>query len=59
MIQGTARVHSEPSRAQQLAREAAKLRVAGVPEQELPTEPRWDSVYIKVTPLRIRLWDSY
>ena len=38
MVQGTATVHSEPSDALYFAREAAKLR--GVPEQELPTEPR-------------------
>ena len=55
MVQGTATVHSEPSDALCFAREAAKLR--GVPEQELPTEPRKDAVYIKVTPQRIRSWD--
>ena len=55
MVQGTATVHSEPSDALYFAREAAKLR--GVPEQELPTEPRKDAVYIKVTPQRIRSWD--
>ena len=55
MVQGTATVHSEPSDALYFARAAAKLR--GVPEQELPTEPRKDAVYIKVTPQRIRSWD--
>ena len=55
MVQGTATVHSESSDALYFAREAAKLR--GVPEQELPTEPRKDAVYIKVTPQRIRSWD--
>ena len=55
MVQGIATVYSEPSDTLYFAREAAKLR--GVPEQELPTEPRKGVAYIKVTPQRIRSWD--
>ena len=55
MVQGTATVHSDPSEALFYAREAAKLR--GVPEEDLPTEPRKDAVYIKVSPKRVRSWD--
>ena len=55
MIQGIATVHAEPNELLHYAREAAKLR--GVPEAELPTEPRPGAAYIKVTPHRIRSWD--
>lgn len=55
MVQGTATVHSEPEEVLHYARESAKFR--GVPEQELPTEPRSGAAYIKVTPKRIRSWD--
>ena len=55
MVQGTATVHSDPPETLYYAREAAKLR--GTPENELPTEPRKDAVYIKVTPQRVRSWD--
>ena len=55
MVQGAATVHSNPEETLHYAREAAKLR--GVAEQDLPTEPRQDAAYIKVTPARIRSWD--
>jgi nitroimidazol reductase NimA-like FMN-containing flavoprotein (pyridoxamine 5'-phosphate oxidase superfamily) len=55
MVQGTATVHSNPEETLHYGREAARLR--GVPEQDLPTEPRKDAVYIKVTPSRFRSWD--
>ena len=55
MIQGTATIHSDPAETLQYAREAARLR--GVPEGDLPTEPREGAVYIKVTPTRFRSWD--
>ena len=55
MIQGNATVHTEPDELLHYAREAARLR--GVPEAELPTEPRPSAAYIKVTPHRIRSWD--
>ncbi len=55
MVQGTATVHSDPLEALFYAREAAKLR--GVAEEDLPTEPRKDAVYIKVSPKRVRSWD--
>jgi hypothetical protein len=37
------------------AREAAKLR--GVPDQELPTEPRDEAAYIRVPLQRFISWD--
>ena len=55
MVQGTATVHSSPDEALRFAREAARLR--GVPEQDLPTEPREGAAYIKVSPSRFRSWD--
>ena len=55
MVQGTATVQSKPEETLYYSREAARLR--GVPEQDLPTEPRRDAVYIKVTPVRFRSWD--
>ena len=55
MVQGTATVHSDPEETLHYAREAARLR--GVPEQDLPTEPREGAVYVKVTPERFRSWD--
>ena len=38
MVQGNATVHSDPAEILHYSREAAKLR--GVPEHDLPTEPR-------------------
>lgn len=55
MVQGTATVHSDPEETLSYAREAARLR--GVPEEDLPTEPREGAVYIKVTAARFRSWD--
>ena len=55
MIQGTATLHAEPEETLYYAREAAKRR--GVPESELPTEPRENAVYIRVVPQRVRSWD--
>ena len=55
MVQGTATVHTEPDDLLHYAREAAKRR--GVPEAELPTEPRPGAAYIRVTPHRLRSWD--
>ena len=55
MVQGTATVHSNPEETLRYAREAARLR--GVPERDLPAEPREGAVYIKVTPKRFRSWD--
>ena len=55
MVQGTATVHSNPEETLHYSREAARLR--GVPEQDLPTEPREGAVYIKVTLARLRSWD--
>ena len=55
MVQGTATVHSSAEERLRYAREAARLR--GVPEQDLPAEPRAGAVYIKVTPVRFKSWD--
>ena len=55
MVQGTATVHNAPDDFLHYAREAARLR--GVPEDELPTEPRPGAAYIKVSPHKIRSWD--
>ena len=55
MIQGTATLHTDPEETLYYARGAATQR--GVPESELPTEPRIDAVYIRVVPERIRSWD--
>ena len=55
MVQGSATVHSKPEETLHYAREAARLR--GVPEQDLPSEPREGAAYVKVTPTRFRSWD--
>lgn len=55
MIQGDATVFTAPDDLLRLSREAAKLR--GTPEDQLPTEPRAGSAYIRVTPTRIISWD--
>jgi hypothetical protein len=55
MVQGNATVHTDPDELLHYAREAAKLR--GVPEADLPTEPRPGAAYIKVSPHKIRSWD--
>ena len=55
MLQGDATVLEEPANLLRLSREAARLR--GTPEGQLPTEPRPDAAYIRVTPRRIISWD--
>ncbi len=55
MVQGNATVISDPDEFLHYAREAARLR--GVPDDQLPTEPRPGAAYIKVSPHRIRSWD--
>ena len=55
MVQGTATVHTDPGDLLHYAREAAKRR--GVPEEDLPTEPRPGAAYIRVKPHRLRSWD--
>ncbi len=55
MIQGTATLHTNPEETLHYAREAAKRR--GVPESELPTDPRENAAYIRVVPHRFRSWD--
>jgi nitroimidazol reductase NimA-like FMN-containing flavoprotein (pyridoxamine 5'-phosphate oxidase superfamily) len=55
MIQGDARVYTDPEDLVRLSREGARQR--GVPEEELPTEPRPGAAYIGVTPRKIISWD--
>ena len=55
MVQGIATVHSDPDAIRHYARAAARRR--GVPEAELPTEPRPGAAYIRVSPHRLRSWD--
>lgn len=55
LIQGDARVYEEAADLLRLSREAARRR--GVPEAQLPTEPRPGSAYIGVTPHRVISWD--
>ena len=55
MIQGMATLHALPEETLNYAREGARRR--GVPESELPTEPRENVVYIRVVPHRFRSWD--
>lgn len=55
MFQGRARIVREPREALEIAREGARAR--GVPESELPTEPRPGAAYIRVTPVRTLSWD--
>ena len=47
-VQGMAALHTDPGETLRYARQSAKLR--GVPEAELPTEPRQDAAYIRVAP---------
>ncbi len=54
MFQGHARVVRNAEEAVELARHGARRR--GVPENELPTEPRPGAAYIYVTPVRTRSW---
>ncbi len=55
MVQGVATIHSDPEEILHYAREAAKLR--GVPDGELPTEPRDGAAYIRVPLQRFISWD--
>lgn len=55
LIQGDAETLTDPADLLRLAREAARLR--GVPEADLPSEPRFGAAYIRVTPRRIISWD--
>jgi PPOX class probable F420-dependent enzyme len=55
LIQGDARVHTEPESVLRLAREAARSR--GEPEERWPTEPRPDAAYIEVVPRKVISWD--
>jgi nitroimidazol reductase NimA-like FMN-containing flavoprotein (pyridoxamine 5'-phosphate oxidase superfamily) len=55
MMQGDARVVTEPDELLELTREGARQR--GTPEAELPTEPRPGGAYIRVTPRRWITWD--
>jgi hypothetical protein len=50
-----ATLHTKPEETLHYAREAAKRR--GVPESELPTDPRENAAYIRVVPHRFRSWD--
>lgn len=55
MLQGHARIVRDRPEALQLAREGARAR--GVPEAQLPTEPRPGAAYIRMTPVRTVSWD--
>ena len=55
MVQGVATIHSAPEEILHYAHEAAKLR--GVPDRELPTEPREGAAYIRVPLQRFISWD--
>ena len=55
MIQGEARIHRDPQKVLALMRIGAAHR--GVPETELPTEPREGAVYIEVRPVNRISWD--
>ena len=55
MIQGTATVFTDPADTLRLGREAARVR--GVPDDQLPTEARPGSAYIRVVPDRMISWD--
>ncbi len=55
MIQGTATVFTEPSDTLRLSREAAILR--GAHADQLPTEARSGSAYIRIEPKRMISWD--
>ncbi len=55
MIQGEATVVTAPEETLRLSREAARLR--GVPDAELPTEPRPGAAYIRVQRRRAISWD--
>ena len=56
LIQGDARVVSDPAACLDLFREGSRQR--GTPEADLPTEPRPGAVYIEVTPRKVISWDN-
>ncbi|MGH2598223.1 MAG: pyridoxamine 5'-phosphate oxidase family protein [Dehalococcoidia bacterium] len=55
IIQGDATIIREPDEVLRLLREAGRRR--GTPEDQLPTEPRPDVAYIRVTPRKVTSWD--
>jgi nitroimidazol reductase NimA-like FMN-containing flavoprotein (pyridoxamine 5'-phosphate oxidase superfamily) len=55
MIQGHATVYTDPETTLRLSREGARRR--GVPDDDLPHQPRPGVAYIKVQPRRIISWD--
>ena len=55
LIQGDAEIVTGPDEALKLMREGAKQR--GMPEAELPTEPRPGTAYIRVVPKKYISWD--
>ena len=55
MIQGRARVYTDPETVLRLSQEGARQR--GVPENALPHDPRPGIAYIEVEPQRIISWD--
>jgi nitroimidazol reductase NimA-like FMN-containing flavoprotein (pyridoxamine 5'-phosphate oxidase superfamily) len=55
MIQGDASVVTAPDEVLRLMREAARLR--GTPEDQLPTEPRPSTAYIRVVRRNVITWD--
>jgi hypothetical protein len=55
MIQGEATVLTAGPDVLRLNREAAKQR--GVPDDQLPKEPRPGAAYIRVVPKRVISWD--
>jgi hypothetical protein len=55
LIQGNAELITEPARTLPLLQEASRRR--GVPEEQLPREPRPGLAYIRVRPQRFISWD--
>jgi hypothetical protein len=55
LIQGDASVLNGDEDLLRLGREAARKR--GVPEEQLPTEPRPGAAYIRIGPRRVISWD--
>jgi len=55
LVQGDASIVSEPAEVLKLMR--ASMAKRGVPEEQLPTEPRPNVAYIKITPRKYISWD--
>lgn len=55
LVQGDASVVSEPAEVLKLMRASMSRR--GVPDDQLPTEPRPNVAYIKITPRKYISWD--